>query len=227
MRLKPSVGNRLAQVSPRFVVLGIALVAIACEEALERPLPPIITSPETPTKIAPPRATLEMDPEVGPPAPPPPWPPMEIVQGRFSPEFAREYVELVRREREAFDAEMAKPLPPPTSPAEATHRRISERGRRQRLMNKPTLATITDEEISDVISFNPDMPSGERELERLLAAHPRSLSICVDHGRWLLYRKRRDDALSEYQRCARLPGISEDQLRYVQTAILAAKNAKL
>jgi hypothetical protein len=42
----------------------------------------------------------------------------------------------------------------------------------------------------------------------------------------LLFKKRRADAVAEYQRCARIPGITEDQLRYVQTAIAGAKNAK-
>lgn len=219
MRLKPSVGNRLA-------ALGIALVVMACEEVEERPVPPMISAPETPTKSRSAPAPAVTEPEVGPPAPPPAWPAIEIVAGRFSPEFAREYVDLVRREREAFDAEMAQSLPPATAPAEATHRRISERGRRQRLMTKPTLAAITDEEISDVVSFNPDMQSGDQEMRRLLEAHPDNLSICVDHGRWLLFKKRQSEAITEYQRCARIPGITEDQLRYVQTAILGAKNAK-
>ena len=93
-------------------------------------------------------------------------------------------------------------------------------------MNKATLATITDDEISDVLSFNPQMISGEEEFARLLREHPQSLSTCVDHGRWLLYTKHRQDALAEYMRCARLPGITEDQLRYVQTQIVAARNMK-
>ncbi len=221
MRVKANVGYR-------FAALGIALAALACEEVEERPVPPLITSPESPTS-APPKAKAPAEravEEVGPPAPPPPWPELENVPGRFSPEFAREYIELVKREREAFDAEMATPKDPPKNAQEATHRRISEKGRRQRLMTKPPLTTITDEQISDVLSFNPDMTSGEAEFERLLGAHRDNLSICVDHGRWLLYKKRQADAITEYQRCARIPGISEDQLRYVQTAISGAKNAK-
>ena len=217
-----------ASVAYRFAALGIALAALACEEVEERPVPPLITSPKSPTSGPPATPTALEAPreEVVPPAPPPPWPELTIVSGRFSPEFARDYVELVKREREAFDAEMAAPKEPPKSAQEATHRRISEKGRRERLMNKPTLAVITDEQISDVLSFNPDMASGEAEFERLLGAHRNNLSICVDHGRWLLFRKRREDAIAEYQRCARIPGISEDQLRYVQTAIAGAKNAK-
>ena len=217
-----------ASVGYRFAALGIALLALACDEVEKRPVPPLITSPESPT-AAPARApssasgTAE---EAGPPVPPPPWPVIEVVAGRFSPEFARDYVELVKHEREAFDTEMATPKEPPKNAEEATHRRISEKGRRQRLMNKPALTAITDEQIADVLSFNPDMPSGEAEFERLLSAHRNDLSICVDHGRWLLYRKRREDAIAEYTRCARIPGISEDQLRYVQTAIAGAKNAE-
>ncbi len=220
MRVKASVGYRLA-------AFWIALAALACEEVEERPVPPRVTSPQTPTATPPERSTggasgVE---EVGPPAPAPPWPRLDVVAGRFSPEFAREYVDLVRSEREAFDTEMAKTKEPPKTPQEATHRRISEKGRRQRLMDKPRLDAITDEQISDVLSFNPDMASGANEFERLLAAHPNNLSICVDHGRWLLFKKRRSDAIAEYQRCARIPGISQDQLRYVQTAIAGAKNA--
>lgn len=170
---------------------------------------------------------VELPPELVKEAPPPPWPVLKIVAGAYSVDFAEEYVTALQAERAAFDAEMAQPREPPKTIAEAKHREIKDRGRRERLMNKPGLETITDEQISDFLSFNPELKSAAIEWPRLLAAHPDALGICVDHARWLNFREQRQATLAEYARCMKTPGITEDQLRYVTTQMAAVKQSPM
>ncbi|MBC7794296.1 MAG: hypothetical protein H7Z43_11365 [Clostridia bacterium] len=159
--------------------------------------------------------------------PPPPWPVIKVVPGRYSIDFAEDYVTTVLAERAAFDAEMAKPRDPPKTAAVVKHQAIKDRGRLERLLNKPALDAITDDEISDFLSFNPELKSGPDEFNRLLREHPDALSICVDHARWLSFRHQREAALAEYTRCIKTPDITEDQMRFVTTQFNALKSTPM
>lgn len=226
----------------RCVALLALLSALACESG-ESEVPAIVANPGTKEPVVV-RATpdavdgtrragdteiVELPPEMGDadPTGPAPWPPLTIVAGRYSVDFAEDYVTALQAERAAFDAEMTGPREPPKTDAELKHRRIKDRGRRERLMKKPGLETITDEQISDWLSFNPDAKSAAIEWPRLLEAHPEALGICVDHARWLNFRGERSPALAEYTRCLKTPGITEDQMRFVTTQINAVKASPL
>jgi hypothetical protein len=211
--------------------LGVLIVGlvVACDEA-PKPTPSLIAHPESQPPVPP---KPEPSPFVGPPASeapadaPPPWPEMLNTPGRYSPQFAADYIASVCAERQAFDAELTTAKPPPKDAAEAKHRQISEKGRRARLLNKPQLADMSDAQISDVLSFNPDMPSAPGEFARLLEAHPNDVHFCIDHARWFQFRKEKEHAIAEYTRCGSLADASdeasEEIRRYIHTQIAAVK----
>ena len=225
---------------PSFSLLTFVFGLAACESG-DQTVPDLVAHPDAPkptvvtpaTPNAPPPTTpnnanvIEMAPKPVEPEAPPPWPELKVTPGRYSVDFAEDYVRSVLAERTALDEELAKPRDPPKTAAEAKHQQIRDRGRRERLMNKPNLSAITDEQISDFLSFNPDAKSGDVEWPRLLSEHPQSLGICIDHARWLNFREKREAALAEYTRCMKSPGITEDQLRYLTTSIAAVKNQPL
>ena len=151
---------------------------------------------------------------------------MVLTPGRYAPEFAADYIAQVNTERRAFDAEMAAPKTPPRDANEAKHRVISEKGRRARLMNVPQLANMTDQQISDVLSYSPDMPSAPREFARLLEEHPNDVHVCVDHARWLQFRHEKENALAEYTRCGSLADADEEIRRYIHTQIAAVRQQR-